>query len=59
MNLRRSIAVVGLLLGVSWFAFVAIQYTRQRSRMRAIASELHMENRDFHVIAEPLAPPTA
>ncbi len=44
---------------VSWFAFVAIQYTRQRSRMRAIASELHMENRDVHVIAEPLAPPTA
>ena len=58
MRLYRTLTIASILLLISWFAFVAIQYTRNRTRMRAIATELHMEDRAFHIVSVPLDPPT-
>ena len=59
MRSYRTLTIASILLLISWFAFVAIQYTQHRTRMRTIATELDMEDRAFRIVSDPLDPPTS
>lgn len=55
---HRRLPQVGLFLLVGWLVFFSAQYARHRMRMREIANELLMDYRTFHIVGEPLQPPT-
>lgn len=59
MHPLRALLYTIVSLAALWFAFVATQYVRQRLRMQAIASDLHMDHRTFYIVPGPLDPPTA